>query len=510
MDSIFLKSFMPEIFLSLSILFQLVFNSIIITKWKYNFPIISAEIFIQTGFILFCVFSLLLNVKIEGYFNTFLFLNNQGTNLIKIVLIFFSFCTLILLIKGFQIQKLNLFEFFTIFLLSIFSLLLLISSYDFLSVYLLLEAQSLCFYILASFLRNSAFSTEAGLKYFISGSFISGLFLFGCTLIYGSLGTLNFQNINLLLAIPLDSSFYYLHLAILLGFFLILITLLFKLTVAPFHFWVPDVYEGSPLSTTIIFSILPKIVIFHLLLKCIKTFSLIIYEFQGFLIITGLLSLFLGIFFAIKQKRLKRLIIFSSISQIGFLILVLATNTFEGLIASIFYLIIYLISSLLIWSYVIFFYYSQNKINIFEKKQNSTIFLANLLNFFKIDKLSSFSFILIFFSIAGIPPLAGFLSKFFILEVLINNNFLLITILIIIISSISAFYYLRIIKIIFFEKKKINSIKHYYLQTLFFNSFSDLYYCIIVLNLYCLIFFFIFPDFLLLNIQFILLNFFLI
>jgi NADH-quinone oxidoreductase subunit N len=510
MESIFLKSFIPEIFLSISILFQLVFNSIIITKWKYNFPIISSEIYIQTSFILFCVFSLLLNVKIEGYFNTFLFLNNQGTNVIKILLIFFSFCTLTLIIKGFQIQKLNLFEFFTIFLLSIFSLLLLISSYDFLSVYLLLEAQSLCFYILASFLRNSAFSTEAGLKYFISGSFISGLFLFGCTLIYGSLGTLNFQNINLLLSIPLDNSFYNLHVAILLGFFLILITVLFKLTVAPFHFWVPDVYEGAPLSTTIIFSILPKLVIFQLLLKCIKTFSLIIHEFQGFLIITGLLSLFLGIFFAIKQKRIKRLIIFSSISQVGFLILVLATNTFEGLIASIFYLIIYLISSLLIWSYIIFFYYSQNKINIFEKRQNSTIFLANLLNFFKIDKISSFSFLLIFFSIAGIPPLAGFLSKFFILEVLINNNFLLITILIISISSISAFYYLRIIKIIFFEKKKINSIKHYYLQTLFFHSFSDLYYCIIVLNLYFLIFFFFFPDFLLLNIQFFLLNFFLI
>lgn len=127
--------------------------------------------------------------------------------------------------------------------------------------------QALAFYVLASYKRDSAFSTEAGLKYFISGSFISGIFLLGCLLVYGSMGTLNFNDISLLLAFKLDCSLVYLNYILILGILLVVFTLLFKISAAPFHFWSPDVYDGSPLATTVAFSILPKIIIFTFLIR---------------------------------------------------------------------------------------------------------------------------------------------------------------------------------------------------------------------------------------------------
>ena len=400
MDSIILKSFIPEIFFSVCILSQLIFNAKIVNKWNNNFPIIDKEIFIQTFFILTCVILLLLNVKIEGFFNNFLLLNDQGGNLIKSFLILTSLVALSLVSRSATFQKLNFFEFFTIFLLSIFSLLLLISSYDFISAYLLIEMQALCFYILASFRRNSAFSTEAGLKYFISGSFISGLFLFGCSLIYGTLGTLNFHNMNLLLSFPLSNDFENIKYMLMLGILFVLVTLLFKIAAVPFHFWSPDVYEGAPLSTTIIFSIIPKVVIFHFFIKCINAFSIVIYEFQLLFLLAGVFSVFFGTFFAIRQKRLKRLIIYSSIAQVGFLVVALATNTLEGFSSIFFFLFIYIITSILIWGYITNLYLSQKKVIMFEKKVVSPIFLSSLSNLVKVDKLAAVSFALIFFSIA--------------------------------------------------------------------------------------------------------------
>ena len=329
MDAIILKSFIPEIFFSICILIQLVFNARLINNLKYNFPIIDKEVFNQTFFILLCLFLIFSNLKIEGFFSNLLFLNDNGAVLIKSIVILSSLFVLTIASRGIIFQNLNFFEFFTMFSLSIFALLLLVSSYDFISAYLVIEMQALCFYVLASFRRNSAFSTEAGLKYFISGSFISCIFLFGCSLIYGALGTLNFNSLNLLLSFPLSDDLIYIKYMVMVGSLFIFITLLFKIAAAPFHFWSPDVYEGAPLSSTVIFSIIPKLVIFNFFIKCIGAFSQIFYEFQTFFLVIGLLSIFVGTFFALSQKRIKRLVIYSSIAQVGFLVAALATNTME-------------------------------------------------------------------------------------------------------------------------------------------------------------------------------------
>ena len=221
MDAIILKSFLPEIFLSLAILVQLVYNSRFINILNFNSPIIDREVFGQTFFILLCVFFLFLNLKIESFLPNFLFLNDESSRVIKLLFVFSCLISSFVISRSFSLQKLNFFEFFSILLLSILSLLLLTSSCDLLSTYLLIEMQALCFYILASFRRSSAFSTEAGLKYFISGSFISGLFLFGASLIYGCLGTLNFNHLSLLLSFSLNEELIVFKYFVLLGILLI-------------------------------------------------------------------------------------------------------------------------------------------------------------------------------------------------------------------------------------------------------------------------------------------------
>ena len=223
MDSILLKSFIPEIFLSLSILFQLVFNARLVNSLKFNYPLIDKEVFWQTFFILACVLLLLFNLKINSYFSTFIFLNAESGRLLKMMFIFSCLSSSFVILRSFVLQNLNFFEYFSVFLLAILSLLLLVSSCDLISTYLVIEMQALCFYILASFRRNSAFSTEAGLKYFVSGSFISGLFLFGASLIYGCLGTLNFNHLSLLLSFSFNEELSYIKYFILIGILLVTI-----------------------------------------------------------------------------------------------------------------------------------------------------------------------------------------------------------------------------------------------------------------------------------------------
>jgi NADH-quinone oxidoreductase subunit N len=167
-----LNLFYPEIFLSFSILFQLILNAQVVNNVSYNFPILNKELFSQTIFILFCLLILFINLKVENFFYNFMFVIDKSSRLIKITFIFVCIFSLIFIYKAFCLQKLNFFEFYVILLITILSSLLLICSYDLLTIYLLLEMQALCFYILASFKRNSAFSTEAGLKYFIFGSII--------------------------------------------------------------------------------------------------------------------------------------------------------------------------------------------------------------------------------------------------------------------------------------------------------------------------------------------------
>jgi NADH-quinone oxidoreductase subunit N len=507
MDSIILKSFLPEIFLSLAILLQLVFNARLINNLSFNFPIIDKEIFGQTLFILFCLFCLFLNLKVEGFFSNFIFINDEGGRVVKILFTLSCALVLITILRSFSLQKLNFFEFFTLFLLSILALLLLVSVYDLISAYLIIEMQALCFYVLASFRRTSAFSTESGLKYFVSGSFISCVFLFGCSLIYGGLGTLNFNELNLLLSFPFDENYTYINYFVIIGILFVTITLLFKISAAPFHFWAPDVYEGSPLSTTVIFSILPKLIIFSFFIRWISAISLAFYDIKFILIATGLCSVFVGTFFALQQKRLKRLIIYSSIAQVGFLVMALSTQSVDGFASIFFFLILYIITSILVWSHITLFQTFQTRSNLFYNKISTPLFLTSLSNIFKTNPVWAISFVIIFFSIAGVPPLSGFLSKIFILFGLVQAKEVFEATALILISAVSVFYYIRVIKTVFFESKDVKS-NNMQIQTIFKPEMFEFDSSIIAFCLFLLIFIFFYPTLLLLICQYIVLSFF--
>lgn len=509
MDIIILKSFLPETFLSLSILLQLIFNARFINDSKFNFPTIDNEVTYQIFFILGCLVLLFFNLKIEGILSNFLFINDESTKFLKIMMVFICLMSLSAISRSFSVQNLNFFEFFNIFLLSLLSLLLLVSSYDLISFYLTIEMQTLCFYVLSTFQRNSAFSTESGLKYFISGSFISGFFLFGASILYGCLGTLNLHDIHLLLSFPInfyDATLNYssssydffdigFNLVVATSILLITVTLLFKIGCAPFHFWSPDVYEGAPLSSTIIFSIIPKIAVLCFFIRFICSTNVFYVDMQEILLFFGLFSTFLGTFFALSQIRLKRLIIYSSVAQIGFVVIALSINSLQGFSAMYFFLFIYLITSILVWGHVTAFYNFQSKIYSFYSKPSSSLFVSSLANFFKLNNLWSFSFVIMLFSIAGIPPLSGFLGKILILSELINISYWKSSILLILISSISVFYYIRLIKLAFFEPKKSDfNAEQSQSQIVSYNSSLDFLYLTLVVCLFLLITIFFLPT----------------
>jgi NADH-quinone oxidoreductase subunit N len=489
------KSFFPEVFLSFSILLQLLVNTRVINKAHFNFPIVVKETWIQTLFILSCTLILYNKISIEDFLMSQGILNDQSTICIKLLLVLTSLVLTFFVKNALYLQKLNNSEYYTIFLIGVLSLLVMISSESLISFYISMEMQALCFYILASFNRKSVFSTEAGLKYFISGSFMSGFYLLGASIIYGVLGTLDLSNINTLLFFEFSENFEFFKTLLIFGFLLIIVTLLFKLACAPFHFWSPDVYDGAPLSSTVVFSVLPKISIFFFFIKILISINTFHVYFDDLLIFFGLLSCIFGTLWSLNQKRVKRLIIYSSIAQIGFLVALLGILSVDSIGILYFFLTIYIITSLLIWGHLILLSNSNMLINRFYSLENKAVYISDFKNFFNINSVICLSMLISFFSIAGIPPLAGFLSKMLVIGKLIDSSQILAASIFIVISSVSVYYYIRIVKIAYFESNNVSTTPA--IQVTFANDFFGVEYILFSLLLFLLIFLFAFPTLLL-------------
>ena len=471
MDVLISKSFLPEIFLSFSLLLQLIFNIKLIKNIKFNLPAIGNETYFQTIFILLCLFFLYLELNIEGFLCNFLFVNDNSTRILKIAIVSLCIIMTSVLQESFKFHAIGIFEFYIIYLLAILSVLLIVSAHDLISFYILVEMQSICFYILAAINRYSIFSLEAGLKYFLFGSFFSGIFLLGASIIYGTVGTLNLAYLDILLAYPINENFFGIFDVIKVGVSLIFSMLLFKIACAPFHFWSPDVYEGSPICSTIIFSLLPKLSIFYFFSKFCSHLNIIFYEIQNTLLFFGFISVIIGTFFSLSQTKIKRLLIFSSVTQVGFLVIALSLNTLESYSSLFFFLLTYIITSLLAWGHVTLFYSFKKKIDYYYNKKTNTLLLSGIANFFELNPYWSFSLALVFFSMAGVPPLMGFISKYFVLSSLVSFDNINSSIFLILISCLSAFYYVRLIKIIFFEPK-VDEFVRSSAQTIFFDKSS--------------------------------------
>ena len=504
MYNIILKSFIPEIFLSLSLLFQLVFNIRLIKKTSLNYPIISHETYIQTLFILICLAFLYSNTKIVGYLPQLTFVNDTSILLVKFILTVLAVLVVIIIKDAIKIEKINFTEYYTIFLLGILSLLIMISSQSLLSFYLAMEMQALSFYILAAMNRNSFFSVESGMKYFLSGAFMSGFYLLGASMIYGYLGTLELNHISTLLFWDLSEHGKFIHFGLIIAFLLIISSILFKLACAPFHNWAPDVYDGAPLSSASVFSILPKIPLFYFFIKFLLASNTYFDFLSTILLVFGLFSAFIGTFYAFKQTRVKRLFIYSSIAQTGFLVSALSVQSLESISNIYFFLLIYLIGSLVIWGHLISLNFSNIIVSNFFGYLSKPLYITDFSNMFKTNKILAFSFLIVLFSVAGIPPLTGFLSKMQLILVLVGSVNLFFPISLIIISAISVYYYLRFIKIAFFESKDFD--KTISAQVVFGNSEQELRNLVFSLLLFLLILLFFFPTQILAICQYITIN----
>ena len=272
----------------------------------------------------------------------------------------------------------------------------MISSNDLIVFYIGLELQSLALYVLASFNRDNLLSSESGLKYFVLSALSSGLLLYGCSLIYGFSNSTNFEEISQ------NFNFEY---GVIFGMVFVIVGLAFKISAVPFHMWAPDVYQGSPTSVTLLFAILPKIAALTVFIKFLYgPFLNLFDDWQFIIIFMSVASMILGAVAAIGQKNLKRLIAYSSISHMGYALAGLTTGTNQGVQSSIIYLIIYLIMNLAFFSC------------LFMLKRNDKFFenIEDLSGLSKKHPILALSFLIILFSLAGIPPLAGFFAKFYV------------------------------------------------------------------------------------------------
>ena len=316
-------------------------------------------------------------------------------------------------------------------------MMIMISSYDLIVFYMGLELQSLSLYVLVSFNRDSYRSTEAGLKYFVLSALSSGLLLYGCSLIYGFSNSTNFD----LIAQNIDQF----NTGSIFGIVFILVGLAFKVSAVPFHMWAPDVYEGSPTSVTAFFAIVPKVAALTVFIRFLYVpFINLVDQWQMIIIFISLASMILGAVAAIGQTNLKRLMAYSAIGHMGYALAGLATGSNEGIQSTVIYLSIYLLMNLGIFSCI----FMMKRKDIFYED------IQDLSGLSKNHPIISVCLLVLLFSLAGIPPLAGFFAKFYVFMAVIKVEMYTLAIIGLITTVISAFYYLRIIKIIYFDDPK--------------------------------------------------------
>ena len=426
-----LKLILPEILISLSIMFFL-----IIGVFKKNS---STLVYNLSTLVLVILLALIFNFNTipKTYLFAGSYIIDEMSTLMKFLLIGSGIFVMLTSYKYIQITKINKIEYPILILSSILGMMVMISSNDLIVFYMGLELQSLALYVLASFNRDNLLSTESGLKYFVLSALSSGLLLYGCSLIYGFSETTNFNQI-----FYNSSNEEY---GITFGIVFVLVGLAFKISAVPFHMWAPDVYEGSPTSVTIFFAILPKIAALTVFIRFLYVpFANLIDQWQIILVFISIASMIFGAIAAIGQKNLKRLVAYSSIGHMGYALAGLSTGTNQGIQSSITYISIYLVMNLAFFSC------------LFMLKRNEKYYekIEDLSGLSKNHPILSFSLMIVLFSLAGIPPLAGFFAKFYIFMSVINQSMYYLAVIGLLSTVIAAFYYLRIIKIIYFDPQK--------------------------------------------------------
>ena len=391
-----------------------------------------------------------------------LFISDSYTLFMKFFILSITMCVYSFSFSSLKIEKILRIELYVFIFMALLGMFIVIGSNDFMSFYLGMELQNIALYVLIAFKKDSLKNNEAAIKYFILGMVSSGIFLFGASLLYGAVGSLNFQDMSYVFKLFLDPSFdaSYVLWGAVLGLLFIFSSFLFKVSIVPFHMWAPDVYEGIPLPIVAFLSFVPKVVILSVILRLWVLFfpmseiyrtSSILKIFPSLMMGAALLSIIVGVFGAFGQSNIKRFLAYTGISQMGFIVLGISLGNYSGINAALIYLVSYIIMGVGFFACLCALRYPPgfSRIGIIKD-------LSDLKGLSRVHPGISLSLALLMVSFAGLPPLIGFFSKFYLLLSLVETGFVGIAIFGGLSSVISAVYYLKIVKYLYFEEADIS------------------------------------------------------
>ena len=348
--------------------------------------------------------------------------------------------SLILLYSRQYLQQRDMFrgEFYALVLFSVVGMMIMVSGQNMLTLYVGLELLSLSLYALVALDRDNARATEAAMKYFVLGALASGMLLYGMSMVYGMTGSLNIADINnSLMGEPK------IHAVLILGLVFIVAGLAFKLGAVPFQMWVPDVYEGSPTAVTLLISSVPKLAAFAFIIRMlVQALPTLAADWQQMLIIMAVLSILIGNITAIAQTNLKRMLAYSTISHVGFILYGLMSASMNGFVYAMFYVVSYVLMTLAGFGIIL----------LLSRKGFEADQLDDLKGLNQRSPWHAFLMLIVMFSMAGVPPTLGFYAKFSVLQAALQAGYLWLVVFAVLMAVIGAFYYLRIIKLMYFDE----------------------------------------------------------
>jgi NADH-quinone oxidoreductase subunit N len=363
------------------------------------------------------------------------FVVDDFARFMKVLALIASGAAIVMSMDYLRRQGLTRFEYPILIVLATIGMMMMISANDLIALYLGLELQSLSLYVIASIHRDDARSSEAGLKYFVLGALSSGMLLYGASLIYGFTGTISFQGIAAILQGKAG-------IGAILGLVFVSAGLAFKISAVPFHMWTPDVYEGSPTPVTAFFAAAPKVAAMALTVRVFMTaFPGIVGDWRQIVVFISIASMLLGAFAAIGQRNIKRLMAYSSIGHVGFALVGLAAGTQQGVNGVLIYMTIYLAMTLGTFACIL----AMRRDGAYVED------IEDLSGLSRTQPALAFLLGMLLFSLAGIPPLAGFFAKFYVFAAAIQANLFALAVIGVLTSVVSTYYYLRIVKIMYFD-----------------------------------------------------------
>ncbi|MGE0846220.1 MAG: NADH-quinone oxidoreductase subunit NuoN [Flavobacteriaceae bacterium] len=374
----------------------------------------------------------------DGRFEAFdgSFVLDDFARLMKILSLVGAVAALIMSVDFLKAHRIARFEYPVLILLAVAGMMVMISANDLIALYMGVELQSLALYVIAAIHRDNARSTEAGLKYFVLGALSSGMLLYGCSLIYGMTGSVGFAEISA--AVGREGA----SVGLVFGLVFLLAGLAFKISAVPFHMWTPDVYEGAPTPVTAFFAGAPKIAAMAMLVRAmIDGFPSITPAWQQIIVFISIASMVLGAFAAIGQRNFKRLMAYSSIGHMGFALVGLAAGSEAGVRGVIVYMALYLAMTLGTFACILGMRRGDEMIEDID----------DLAGMSRNSPVQAFVLAMLLFSLAGIPPLAGFFAKYFVFLAAIEAELYTLAVIGVLASVVGAYYYLRIIKIMYFD-----------------------------------------------------------